>query len=167
MPPLSQAEDSLIKSISKESLWRNRDGSGTTWFHPRPCLVPREQGRPPSVLMTMQEIAGSDYFGPVQWTRSEDLGATWSDPTPVAPLGRVPEPGIEGLERGVCDVVPQFHPATGTVLAMGWCVYYRGGKFARKDQLDRYPVYSVRDAKGNWGPARKLEWNGASPPPVY
>ena len=62
---LSQETGDLIKSVTTETLWRNRDGKGTTWFHPRPCLVPGENGKP-FVLMAIQEIGGSDYFGPVQ-----------------------------------------------------------------------------------------------------
>ena len=53
---------SLIGSISKETLFRNRDGSGVTWFHPRGCMVPGANGGA-TFLMNLQEIGGSDYFG--------------------------------------------------------------------------------------------------------
>ncbi|HRX53822.1 MAG TPA: hypothetical protein P5016_04900 [Verrucomicrobiales bacterium] len=159
LPTGGAAEESgLVASIKKEVLWRNRDGTGTTWFHPRACLVDGEGGKP-FVLMTLQSIRGSDFFGPVHWTRSHDLGKTWSDPVPVPSLGRVPMPGHEGLEKGVCDVVPQFHPKSNTTLAMGHVVFYRGLAFSRKDQLPRYPVYTVRRADGSWSEQQKLEWN--------
>src|SRR5690349_11031839 len=65
-PKESQTDDSdLISSIEKVVLLRGRDGSGPTWFHPRACMVPGETGK--VVFMTLQEIAGSDYFGPVHW----------------------------------------------------------------------------------------------------
>ena len=35
-PTFAKADEPLIGSISKETLWRNRDGKGHTWFHP--CL---------------------------------------------------------------------------------------------------------------------------------
>ena len=41
--------------------------------------------------MTLQEIKGSDYFGPVHWTTSKDLGKTWSPFQPAPPLGWVPQ----------------------------------------------------------------------------
>ncbi len=154
----SQSSRDRIQSISKETLWRNRDGKATTWFHPRACLVPGEGGKT-FVLMTLQEITGSDYFGPVHWTQSDDLGKSWTDPAPIAALGRRPVSGHPGLEKGVCDVVPQYHPNSGTTLAMGHVVFYRGDRFSRKDQLSRYPVYAVRRDDGSWSEQKRLEWD--------
>lgn len=142
----------LVAGIEKITLRRGRDGSGPTWFHPRACMVPGASGA--TAFMTLQTIAGSDYFGPVHWMTSADLGATWTEPQPVPPLGRVRQPG--GGEEGVCDVVPEWHPATKTVLALGHNVFYSGPRFSA-DQPPRWPVYAVwRD--GRWGPRRKLEW---------
>lgn len=143
----------LVGSIEKVTLRRGRDGSGLTWFHPRACMVPTPEG--PLALMTLQTIAGSDFFGPVHWMTSRDLGRTWTDPQPVPALGRVKLGS--GWDEGVCDVVPEFHPRTGSVLALGHSVNYRGPKF-EKDQPPRWPVYAVwRD--GQWGERRKLEWD--------
>ena len=143
----------LLASIEKVVLRRGRDGSGPTWFHPRTCMLPGANG--PTAFMTLQTIAGSDYFGPVNWMTSPDRGATWTEPQPVPPLGRVPQP--DGAEEGVCDTVPEWHPPTRSVLALGHNVFYRGSKFSR-DQPSRWPVYAVwRD--GQWGPRRKLVWD--------
>jgi hypothetical protein len=143
----------LISSIEKVVVHHGRDGSGPTWFHPRACMVPGESG--PRAFMTLQTIAGSDYFGPVHWMTSDDFGRTWTEPTPVPALGRVRQPN--GVEEGVCDVVPQWHPATKSVLALGHNVFYSGPRFS-SNQPPRWPVYAVwRD--GRWGPRRKLEWN--------
>lgn len=149
----AETSPSLIASIEKVVLRRGRTGDGPTWFHPRACLVP---GSPtPTALMTLQPISGSDYFGPVHWMSSRDLGRTWTDPQPVPSLGRVKQP--DGAEEGVCDVVPEWHPATKSVLALGHNVFYSGPKFS-PDQPPRWPIYAVwRD--GQWGPRRKLEWN--------
>lgn len=153
------AGDDLIASIETETVRRNRDGSeGTTWFHPRACLVPGPGGKPRAFLC-LQSIGGSDYFGPVHWMQSDDLGKAWTEPAPVAPLGRVPVPGHEGLEAGVCDVVPQFHGPSGSTLCMGHVVFYRGPRFSKKDQLPRYPVYAVRRADGSWSERKVLEWD--------
>lgn len=156
----------LIKSVSKHTIRSNRDGSGITWFHPRACMIPSAQGKPVA-LMNLQEIGGSDYFGQVHWSISDDLGRTWTDPAPIDALGRDPVAGNEGLTAGVCDVVPQYHPQTGSVLAMGHVVFYRGPKFARGDQLARYPVYSVRHKDGTWSERRILEWDDPRTASIY
>lgn len=152
-PTFAAEKDSLIASIEKVTLRRGRDGSGPTWFHPRCCVVPGKDG--PLVLMTLQTIAGSDFFGPVQWMTTRDLGRNWTEPQPVPALGRVKRD--DGWDEGVCDVVPEFHAATKTVLGMGHSVCYRGPKFETA-QPPRWPVYSVwKD--GQWGERRKLEWD--------
>jgi len=143
----------LIAGIEKAVVRRGRDGSGPTWFHPRACIVPDANG--PTAFMTLQTIAGSDYFGPVHWMTSPDLSRTWTAPQPVPPLGRVRQP--DGSEEGVCDVVPEWHAATKSVLALGHNVFYSGPKFSA-DQPPRWPVYAVwRD--GRWGPRHKLQWD--------
>ncbi|MBE0544219.1 MAG: hypothetical protein IH623_23000 [Verrucomicrobia bacterium] len=48
---------------------------------------------------------------------SRDLGRTWTEPQPVPALGRVKQ--TEVAEEGVCDVLPEWHAATKTVLAVG------------------------------------------------
>ena len=154
------AEDSkpLIESIAKETLWRNRDGKSRTWFHPRACMLPRADGKP-IALMTLQEIGGSDYFGQVHWSISEDLGKTWSTPKPISALGRDPIPGHDELQAAVCDVTPQYHPHTGTVIALGHVVFYKGAYFARKEQLPRYPIYVTRGQDGKWSRRKILKWD--------
>ena len=160
------AQRPLIESISKETLFRNRDGSGVTWFHPRGCLVPGAQGQP-TFLMNLQEIGGSDYFGQVHWTESMDRGKTWSKPEPIAALGRDAVKEHPGLKAGVCDVTPQYHPQTGTVLALGHVVFYRGPRFAKGDQLSRYPVYVTRGKDGRWSERKILKWDDPRGGEIY
>lgn len=159
-------ENPLIQSIEKVTLRRNRDGQGTTWFHPRACMLPGADGQP-TALMTLQEISGSDYFGPVHWSESRDGGKTWSEPEAIPSLAREPVKGHAGLMAGVCDVVPQYHPQTGTVLALGHVVFYRGPRFARGDQLARYPVYVVRRKDGSWSERKILEWDDPRGAHIY
>ncbi len=153
------ADEPLIASISKETLWRNRDGKDHTWFHPRACMMPGPNGEPVA-LMTLQEIGGSDYFGQVHWSMSTDQGKTWSDPEPIAALGRNVVPGRDdNLKAAVCDVTPQYHPQTDSLIALGHVVFYKGDYFARKEQLPRYPVYVTRANDGKWSNRKILEWD--------
>ena len=151
-------EIGLIATIEKQVVRQNRDGNATTWFHPRACRVPSKRPAASHAFMTVQSIGSSDYFGPVHWSESSDLGKTWAKFRPIPSLGRVPVAKHPGLMAGVCDVVPQYHPTTKTILAMGHVVFYKGPKFARGDQLARYPVYTVRRPDGAWSKRRILEW---------
>ncbi|QDV38446.1 sialidase family protein [Tautonia plasticadhaerens] len=153
--------DGLVSEIDREVIFPGRRG-GTTWFHPRPCMIPGPEG--PTALMTLQSIGGSDVFGPVHWTTSADLGRSWSVPGPIPGLGRV-NLG-EGREMGVCDVVPEYHPPTGTVLAVGHNVYYEDGVLARPQEA-RWPVSTVRSGDGRWSEPRRLEWDDPRGSAIY
>jgi hypothetical protein len=152
----------LVRSIEVAPVWRGRTGSDPTWFHPRAGVMPGKDG--PVVVMTLQLITGSDVFHTVHWSRSEDLGKTWTKPEPIAGLGRVRTP--DGLDDGVCDVVPEYHPQTGTFLAMGHNVYYRDGKLTRPS-TDRHPVYVVGDGKGDWSERKVLAWDDPRASAMY
>ncbi len=158
----AQSVAPLISSIEKFTLKRGRDGSGPSWFHPRPCLVPGKDG--PVVFMTMQEIRGSDFFLPVHWMESKDLGKTWSEPQPVPSLGRNAATDDRG-DESVCDVVPQFHPQSGSVLALGHNVFYKGKGFDRK-QPPRCPVYAVYK-DGMWSERKRLLWDDPRGATIY
>lgn len=161
LPMGVSAQDSAapIASISRSVLRRNRNGEeGVTWFHPRACRIPGENGND-EIFMNLQSIGGSDYFGPVHWMSTSDYGASWNEPAPVPPLGRIPVPGHPGLEAGVCDVVPQYHPPSSSVLCMGHVVFYSGPRFSKGEQLARYPVYAVKRSDGSWSERRILEWD--------
>ena len=149
----------LIESITKHVVRTNRHGNSITWFHPRACRLPGKDTHSETILMTKQEISGSDYFGPVHVWESKDRGNTWSAATPLAAFERQPVTEHPGLMAGACDVVPQYHPQTKTVLALGHVVFYRGPKFSANDQLPRYPVYAVRSVDGSWSERRILEWD--------
>lgn len=130
-------------------------------------MLPDRAGNP-IAFMTLQEIRGSDYFGPVHWSTSADQGHTWSTPAPIPALGREPVAGRQdGLTAGVCDVVPQYHPDSGSVLALGHVVFYRGEYFARNEQLPRYPVYAVYSAEGHWSQRQILKWDDARGGHIY
>lgn len=143
----------LITDIERQVIFPGRQ-TETTWFHPRPCMFP--SGDTHHALMTLQSISGSDVFGPVHWTISKDLGRMWSEPQPIHGLGR--RKLDDEQEEGVCDVVPEYHASTNTVLAIGHNVYYRKGVLARP-QESRWPVYVVRATDGSWSSPQKLNWD--------
>ena len=47
---LAQPRAELVRAITKDTLWRNRDGESVTWFHPRACIVPGNTGSPTAAL---------------------------------------------------------------------------------------------------------------------
>ncbi len=150
----------LIGEVAQQTIWRGRDG-GTTWFQLRACCVP---GSSTGLLMTCQPITGSDFYGPVHYSESPDLGRTWSEPRPIPGLGRRALP--DGLEEGVCDVVPEYHARTRSVLAIGHNVYYRENRLTKPSEA-RWPVYTVRGPRGEWAAPRKLDWNHPGIDAIY
>ena len=158
-PPAGDTD--LIQDISRSIIFHGRE-QGPSWFHPRPALLPSD-GKP-RVSMTLQLISGSDVFGPVHWTLTDNGGATWTKPEPIPGLGRIPlEPG---WERGVCDVVPEYHAASDTILAIGHDVFYKDGVLARP-QRSRRPVYLSRSADGRWSEPRHLKWDHPETSGIY
>jgi hypothetical protein len=114
--------------------------------------------------MTVQSISGSDFYGPVHWSESHDLGKRWSEPQPIPGMGRVTNP--DGVKEGSCDAVPEYHAPTRSVLAMAHNVYYKDGKLTRPSER-RWPVYIVRNRAGQWSPLRKLAWDNPEASAMY
>jgi hypothetical protein len=159
---LPAAHDALISSIEKVVL-RDSKARRETWFHPRSCMVPGRNGEGSMAFMTLQTIGGSDYFGPVHWTTSADMGRSWSDFEPAPPLGWVKLES--GASEAVCDVTPEYHPKSGSVLALGHNVFYKTKSFDR-NQPPRWPVYAVWK-NGAWGPRKKLVWDDPRGSQIY
>jgi hypothetical protein len=143
----------MIARIDRQIVFHGRR-NGPTWFQPAPCMVPSPRGQ--VALMTVQSISGSDYYGQAHSTLSHDGGLRWSPPAPIASAARRALPG--GLEEGVCDLVPGYHPQTNCVVAIGHNVFYRSGALARP-QPKRHSVFVVRDAAGCWSELRVLPWD--------
>jgi hypothetical protein len=142
----------MIKAIARRVFSNGRQGEAL-WFHPRATAFTKDGDV--EVFMTAQSISGSDVFGHVHWLESADGGRTFLKPRPIPGFGR--KRLEDGVEEGVCDVVPEYHPQTGTVIAMGHNVYYQDNVLMRP-QRRRYPVYAIWNGT-EWSPPRRLEWN--------
>jgi len=156
----------MIKKIESSMIWDGRV-CGTTWFHPCVTIVPGKQDS--IALMTCQPLyaGGGDLFGQVHWSVSRDNGVTWSKPEGIPSLERRQLAG--GLEEGFCDVVPEYHSMTDSVLALGHNVYYKNNKLYTELSAEnsRYIVYFVRDREGRWYERQKLEWDNPSATKIY
>ncbi len=158
---LEAQQKDLVKSIERITL-RKWSEDQITWFLPRTTVVPSPKGA--KILMTLQQISGSDYYGPVKWRESSDLGKTWTEMRDVPGWGR--RKLENGVEQAISDVVPEYHAKSKTVLAIGQTLFYKDGKFF-SDQPPRHVVYSVRDASGNWSEPQKLVWDDPRGSRIY
>jgi len=156
-----QRAPGLIKKIESAIIWPGRT-KGQTWFHPRACRIPSKPN--PVILMTCQTITGSDVFSQVHWSRTSDNGQTWTLPQPITSLGRQLQ--SNGIEEGFCDVVPDYHKNTNTLLAIGHNVYYQNDVLTQPYE-NRYPVYVTGDENGNWSERKKLFWNNPETTGIY
>ena len=151
----------LVRAVTHKVLWYGRHG-GYCWFHPRVCMIPGAAN--PLALMTTQKITGSDYYHAVHWSVSPDSGKLWTEPKPIPSLGR--RVVSDAVQEGVCDVVPDYHPQTRTVLAIGHNVWYENDRLMRP-QRDRFPVYVVRHRDGTWSEKRILQWKDTCTFSIY
>ena len=104
-----QIETKIIFSQSAEQ---------EAYFHPKVCV----EAHSGELLMTLQTLRGSDFYGPPLCSRSDDLGESWSEPSPISSLGIHPYED-ERIFEGVCDVVPDYHSKSGKTLAIGHNVF--------------------------------------------
>ena len=159
--------------IIRKTLWRGRTGNEKTYFHPRVTAFADNKG--PRLLMTLQEISGSDYYHHVQQSYSTDGGESWSEPENIPDMGR--KNIGNGIEEGVCDVVPDYHEKTGKVFAIGHNVYYKGGKLydtlgdfrpeEKSGTLQRAGTYCVREKDGSWSSRKKIEMDEFKKSPSF
>ncbi len=154
-------EGNLIRDITRKILWHGRH-DGFSWFLPRVCMIPAPKN--PLAIMTTQKITGSDYYHAVHESVSSDLGKSWSEPKPIPGLGR--RTVSDTIQEGVCDVLPEYHPQTNTVLAFGHNVWYEKGRLMRP-QRRRFPVYVVRRQDGAWSPKQTLLWKDPRASDIY
>jgi hypothetical protein len=153
--------ESITMSLTIKTKVLNHDLAGNNYFQPRPTILPDN-----TLVMTLQTIGGSDYFGPVQITSSKDNGNSWEKPQYISTLGWKP---VENeLTEGVCDVVPDYNPTKGKLLAIGHSVYYKDdhlfdtcGDFKQEKgglKIQRHSTYSVCNKNGKWSGRKRIYW---------
>ena len=148
------------------------DGS-TCWVHARAGAVPAGQAgnesSTPVVVMTMQklQLSGSDVFEPLNETRSQDLGQSWTPPQAIDSFARqtftrdsdrwptgadnAPELLADGDQTLVSDFTPAWHVASERLLGIGHTVWYRQGRVT--PVRPRGIAYAVSQGVGQgWGP---------------
>lgn len=139
----------MIAKIETSILWPGKR-EGSAWFHPKATRTPH------SIFLTAQRITGSDVYHQVHFTESFDEGKTW---TPRQPI-----PGLErrilgdGYEDLLCDVVPEYHAPSRSILCLGSDVHYRHEKLV-KPFTDRWIRYFFRRPDGTWTTPRQLRFD--------
>ena len=107
--------------------------------------------------MTLNELllSGSDVFYATNDMISKDLGKTWSDPRPhPKSMGRRKSPAVLWWP---CDITPQWHAASGKLLATGHNVRYTGDRGPVHGSA-RETVYSTYDPETQtWSPRKRLK----------
>ena len=107
------------------------------------------------VIMTMQKLmlSGSDVFYALNEMRTEDEGATWSDPRRHESFAR--QQKGTNIEMTVGDYTPQWHAKTGKLLGIGQTIWYENN---RKSLVhSRKPAYAVYNpATATWSKWKTL-----------
>jgi hypothetical protein len=145
-------------TIQLDTITSGFDGK-TCWVGARAGIVPSSgAGKPPAVVVTMQKLLliGSDVFYGVNDMRTDDLGRTWSGPTPHDTMKR--RVGSDGFEVVIGDFTPKWHAKRGKLLGTGPTVRYRPNaagvdvKISQNESPSR-TAFSVYDAQARtWSP---------------
>ncbi len=129
-------------------------GRGKSFYtQSRAAIIP---GPTPRLLLTTQETdpTGSHGYKDMFSVEPTDLGRTWSAPQRIDSLRRTRMP--EGHDFVIGDVCPQWHAATGRVLATGKTFGFLGGtKEDRGFERVSYAIYTP--ATRAWSELRLLE----------
>ena len=127
----------------------------TCWVHARAGVIP---GDPLTVVMTMQKLrlTGSDVFYALAETRTDDGGATWSEPVVHDDsLGR--RAVTDEIEEGICDFTPAWHERTGVLLGTGHTVHYLNDDLMPRPR-PRSTAYSTYDSVARvWSAWREVQ----------
>ncbi|MCM8768758.1 MAG: glycoside hydrolase [Candidatus Omnitrophica bacterium] len=108
----------------------------TEWFQPRAGILPPKSA---VLTVTQSQLGGSDIFTGLASAWSTDLGLSWSDFTFHLNLARREE--TDGSELVICDVTPQWHAASGKLLATGHTARYQEGTLVSGQRYTAYTVY--------------------------
>jgi hypothetical protein len=106
----------------------------------RAAVIP---GNPAGVLLTTQETerGGAHGYRDLLSAESTDGGRTWTSPARIEALRRAKLP--DGYDFVIGDVCPQWHAATGVMLATGKTFGFRDGtKEDRSRERVSYSVYA-------------------------
>lgn len=147
---------SLDYTSKVEVIKQHWDGK-FNWTQARVASIPgMGKNGQPLLIMTMQKwfVSHSDYYSGLYTTRSNDMGATWTDPQK--------EPALawrfrkDSIIVGICDITPGWHASTRKLLALGHTVYYKkGGELL--NQQPRSTAYAVYDPEADqWLPWKQL-----------
>ena len=98
--------------------------AGRSMFHPKAALHP--SGR---LHMAIQTIGGGDYYGPVEYSYSDDKGYTWKKPEYIEELRWLELKNSAAEYQGVCDTVVNYDPASDSMVFMGHTVYYKNNRY--------------------------------------
>ena len=128
-------------------------GRGKQFFtQSRGALIP---GSPARVVVTTQETdpTGAHGYADLFTIETTDNGRTWSSPKRIPSLRRTRLPA--GYDFVMGDVCPQWHAATGRVLATGKTFGFLGG--TKEDRGLERVSYAVRAPQsGEWSELRLL-----------
>ena len=130
------------------------------WVHARAGAIPSQDGSSPLVVMTLQklDISGSDVFYALNEMRTQNGGASWTDPQEHTSFAREPFSwrGEDDLEITVCDFWPRWHPQSEKLIGIGHTVVYENNRV--KPVRPRGVAYAVYEPdQHRWTDWRTVE----------
>jgi len=148
----------LAFEVKLDTVLEHDDGK-FLWFHPRAAAIPGfgKSGQPAVVMTLQKHLKVSDYYSGESVMRTDDYGATWSEPELRPELDWRHD--SNGVVIAVADVTPGWHAATGRLLAIGAEVRYSKDGLQLGDQpRSHQTAFAVFDPQtGDWIGWKRLE----------
>lgn len=131
------------------------------WFHPRAAAIPGagKDGKPAVIMTLLKHLAADDHYSGLHFSRTDDLGQTWSAPVAVPELAW--RKAADAITVAVIDTTPGWHAASGKLLVIGAKILYsESGDYAELQKQPRsyetsYATFDV--ASNRWSGWRELE----------
>jgi hypothetical protein len=147
----------LDYQVERESVYQQLSPD-FCWFHPRLTALPGfgRDGRPAVIVTLQKHLAASDHYSGLFFMRTDDLGATWSEPLEVPELAWRKAP--KNATIAVIDVTPGWHAQSGKMVLIGAKTMYTAkGDHLRSEERSYETSYATYDPKNDqWTPWREL-----------
>lgn len=154
----SRADEPLSFGVQAQPVFKQLSPA-FCWFHPRVAPLPGfgKGGGPAVVMMIQKHLSADDHYSGLYYLRTDDLGQSWTEPTPIPELDW--QKGKDDETIAVCDVTPGWHARIGKLVAIGTKLRYnrQGAQLLDKPRSNECAYATFDPTTKKWSRWKMLE----------